>query len=308
MILIITHKTDFTADFVVNKLNQRGISYRRFNCEDILLKEFSFKFSNDFEYSLLNEHNYESVWFRRTKLPDIQGLPNEEKIYVLSEIDGLFKNIFSALPAKWLSPPVSVYQAENKLLQLKTAKRIGFKIPTTLITNSKRELKSFYNENGQDIIIKPLSQTRVSNDENAAFIFTNVVPQNLIDQLKDFDLTPCIFQRNIPKEYEVRVTVVGEKVFAAAVYSQSDEEAKIDWRRKRLVFNEVHLPDEIKNLCVQILRELNLGFGAIDLIKTPEGEYVFLEINPNGQWVWIENQTGQRISEAIIEYLTNENE
>lgn len=138
--------------------------------------------------------------------------------------------------------------------------------------------------------------------------FTNVVPQNLIDQLEDFDLTPCIFQRNIPKKYEIRVTVIGEKVFAAAVYSQSDEEAKIDWRRKRLVFKEVQLPAEIENLCVQILKELNLGFGAIDLIKTPEGEYVFLEINPNGQWVWIENQTGQRISEAIIEYLTNENE
>ena len=306
MILIITHKTDFTADFVVNKLNQKGVGYQRFNCEDILLKQFSFKFSDNFEYSLLNEGNYESVWFRRTKMPEIEGLSKEEKIYVLNEIDGLFKNIFSSLPAKWLSPPVSVYQAENKLLQLKTAKRIGFKIPNTLVTNSKRELKSFYSENGRDIIIKPLSQTRVSNDENTAFIFTNVVPQNLIDQLEEFDLTPCIFQRNIPKEYEVRVTVVGEKVFSAAVYSQSDVEAKVDWRRKRLVFNEVQLPDEIKNLCIQILRELNLGFGAIDLIKTPKGEYVFLEINPNGQWVWIENQTGQRISEAIIEYLTNE--
>lgn len=306
MILIITHKTDFTTDFVVNKLNQRGISYRRFNCEDILLKEFSFKFSNDFEYSLLNEHNYESVWFRRTKLPEIQGLSNEETIYVLSEIDGLFKNIFSSLPAKWLSPPVSVYQAENKLLQLKTAKRIGFKIPNTLVTNSKSELESFYRENGRDIIIKPLSQTRVSYDDNTAFIFTNVVSQNLIEQVEEFDLTPCIFQRNIPKDYEIRVTVVAEKVFAAAVYSQSDKEAKIDWRRKRLAFNEVQLPDEIENLCIQILKELNLGFGAVDLIKTPEGEYVFLEINPNGQWVWIENQTGQKISDAIIEYLTNE--
>ena len=83
MILIITHKTDFTVDFVVNKLNQRGISYRRFNCEDILLKEFSFKFSNDFEYSLLNMNNYESVWFRRTKLPEVQGMSNEETIDLL---------------------------------------------------------------------------------------------------------------------------------------------------------------------------------------------------------------------------------
>ncbi len=306
MILIITHKTDFTADFVVNKLNQRGIAYRRLNCEDLLLLEFNIKFDADFRYSILDENHYESVWFRRTKLPEIKGLSNEETIYVSGEIDSFLKNVFSTLPAKWLSSPASVYEAENKLLQLKTAQRLGFIIPNTLVTNSKVELKKFYQANNQDIIIKPISQTRISYQENPAFIFTNPVSQNLMEQIEQFDLTPCIFQRNIPKEYEIRATVVGEKVFAAAVYSQSDDETKVDWRRKRLEFVETRLPPEIQDLCVQLLKELNLGFGAIDLIKTLGGEYVFLEINPNGQWVWIENQTGQKISKAIIDYLSNE--
>ena len=306
MILIITHKTDYTADFVVNKLNQRGIAYRRLNCEDLLLSEFSFRFDRDFRYSFLGEDNYESVWFRRTKLPEVKDLPREETAYVSGEIEGFFKNLFSILPAKWLSSPAAVYEAENKLLQLKTAQRLGFIIPDTLITNSKEQLIEFYQANNRDIIIKPISQTRISYRENSAFIFTNRVPQNLMEQIEQFDLIPCIFQRNIPKEYEIRATVVGEKVFAAAVYSQTDDETKIDWRRKRLEFVKIQLPAEIQNLCVQLLKELNLGFGAIDLIKTPSGEYVFLEINPNGQWVWIENQTGQKISDAVIEYLNNE--
>lgn len=303
MILIITHKTDFTADFVVNKINQREIAYRRLNCEDLLVSEFSIKFADGFRYSILGESNYKSVWFRRTKLPEIKGLSKEETVYILSELDGFFKNLFSILPAEWLSSPAAVYEAENKLLQLKTAQRLGFIIPETLVTNSKEELEEFYKANHRDIIIKPISQTRISYQENSAFIFTNPVSENLMEQIEQFDLTPCIFQKNIPKEYEIRATVVGEKVFAAAVYSQSDEETKVDWRRKRLKFVETQIPLEIQNLCVRLLKELNLGFGAIDLIKTPSGEYVFLEINPNGQWAWIESQTGQKISDAIIEYL-----
>lgn len=303
MILIITHKTDFTADFVVNKINQREIAYRRLNCEDLLSSEFSIKFADGFRYSILGESNYKSVWFRRTKLPEIKGLSKEETVYTLSELDGFFKNLFSILPAKWLSSPAAVYKAENKLLQLKTAQQLGFVIPKTLVTNSKEELKEFYKANNRDIIIKPISQTRISNQENSAFIFTNPVSQNMMEQIEQFDLTPCIFQRNIPKEYEIRATVVGEKVFAAAVYSQSDDDTKNDWRRKRLKFVETQIPPEIQNLCMRLLKELNLGFGAIDLIKTPSGEYVFLEINPNGQWAWIESQTGQKISDAIIEYL-----
>lgn len=306
MILIITHKTDYTADFVVNKLNQRGIAYRRLNCEGLLSSEFNIKFDAGFSYSILGEDHYKSVWFRRTKLPEVKDLSPEEMIYVLGEIEVFFKNLFSILPAKWLSSPAAVYEAENKLLQLKTAQRLGFNIPDTLVTNSKKELKEFYQANKQEIVIKPISQTRVSYQENSAFIFTNPVSHNLIEQIEQFDLTPCIFQKNIPKDYEIRATVVGEKVFAAAVHSQADDETKVDWRRKRLEFVETQLPAEIEDLCVRLLEELNLGFGAIDLIKTPGGEYVFLEINPNGQWAWIENQTSLKISDAIIEYLSDE--
>jgi len=304
MILIITHKTDFTADFVINKLNHRKINYKRFNCEDLFLYPFTIKFNGKFQYSILNEANYKSVWFRRTKLPEIKNLSEEERLYILNETDSFFKNLFSSLPAKWLSKPDSVYRAENKILQLKSAQQIGFLIPETIITNSKSDLREFFNQNNQNIIIKPISQTRIQYNESAAFIFTNPVTKTVIDEIENYDLTPCLFQQNISKEYEIRATVVGAEVFAAAIYSQEENETKTDWRRKKLKFVKTTLPNEIQQLCVQLLKNLNLEFGAIDLIKTLEGKYVFLEINPNGQWVWIENQTGQKISESIIDFLT----
>src|ERR1051325_2850284 len=109
MILIITHKQDYTADFVINKLNQRKIEYIRFNCEDLFSSKYSVKLNGVFKYSLLNEHNFTSVWFRRTKLPEITTLPRDELKYILYETDSLFKNLFSSLSAKWLSVPHAVY-------------------------------------------------------------------------------------------------------------------------------------------------------------------------------------------------------
>lgn len=306
MILVITHKTDITADFLINIFNQSGISYKRFNCEDILTSDLTFRFGEEFEYSILEETSYQSVWFRRTKLPEINGLSIEKTLYIQNEIDRFLSNIFSIIQANWISRPSSVYEAENKLLQLRVAQQIGFRIPETLITTSSHQLKAFYEEHARDIIIKPISQTRIQSNENASFIFTSIVSQKFIDQIEEFDLTPCIFQRNVPKHHEIRVTVIRSTVFAAAVYSQDDVETKVDWRKKKLSFVAVDLPDKIQQLCVQLLLELDLNFGAIDLIRTPDGEYIFLEINPNGQWVWIENQTGQKISDALIDRLTHD--
>jgi glutathione synthase/RimK-type ligase-like ATP-grasp enzyme len=305
MLLIITHKNDFTADFVISKLNKKQIKYKRFNCEDILSYDCLVQIDTNFSYSILEEKSISSVWFRRTQLPSIKELSLNDKMYLINDADCLIKNLFSIIDAKWMSNPFSVYKAENKLFQLKIAKELGFEVPMTLITNDKKQLKSFYNKQNGKIIIKPISQTRIDNNGNPSFIFTNKITQKHIDSLNDFDLTPCIFQKEIEKEYEIRVTVVGSTLFAASIDSQSDEETKIDWRKKKLVFRAIEIPKPIEKLCIEIVKKLNLSFGAIDLIKDKEGKYIFLEINPNGQWAWIETQTGLNISDAIIKELTN---
>lgn len=306
MILIITHKADYTADFVINKLNQKKIGYKRLNCEDLLLSDYSLNINGHQVLNLLNENCYKSVWFRRTKLPEINGLNEYDRIYILNEIESLFKNLFSVIQSKWLSNPFYVYQAENKLLQLQLAKEIGLTIPPTLITNSKKELLQFYNNNGKNIIVKPISQTRIQDPNNRAFIFTNQMPNSIMTDLSKYDLTPCIYQKNIEKDYEIRVTVVDNKAFSAVVYSQDLEETKLDWRRAKLNFGNIVIPSKIEEMCIKLIKRLNISFGAIDLIKTKSGEYFFLEVNPNGQWVWIENHTGLKISEAIIDFLSND--
>lgn len=102
----------------------------------------------------------------------------------------------------------------------------------------------------------------------------------------------------------MRVTVVGREVFAAAVDSQATAATQQDWRRERLSFWAYELPTIVADQCVALVQALQLRFGAIDLIKSTDGQHYFLEINPNRQWAWVELDCGLPISRALIAELT----
>jgi glutathione synthase/RimK-type ligase-like ATP-grasp enzyme len=115
-----------------------------------------------------------------------------------------------------------------------------------------------------------------------------------------------ILQREITKRADVRVTVVGDRVFAAAISSQGSPETEVDWRRGGsgdLPYQAITLPDSLSALCVQLVNSLDLRFGAIDLVWDEDGVFWFLEVNPNGQWAWIETRTGHPITAAIVDAL-----
>jgi hypothetical protein len=304
MILIVTHKQDYTADFVIAKLNEIGIAYFRFNCEDYLDYNISIQFGYDSQVVINNIAEFSAVWYRRTKLPEIVAPNESERLYILGEIDTFINNLFGIIPAKWLSAPVSVDAAENKLFQLKLAQAIGLRIPRTLVTNSKNELRAFATSN-KSTIIKPIGRGRIQYPEDKAkLIFTNEFSAEILREIDQYLLTPAIFQEGIEKDYEIRVTVVGSQVFAAKINSQDHEATRLDWRRSPLKFEAYDLPALITDKCLLMLNKLNIEFGAFDFIKSKTGEYYFLEVNPNGQWVWIEKDTGLKISEAIINFLT----
>lgn len=305
MILIITHKGDFTADFVIDKLNKQSIKYYRLNCEDIVKENYLFSKKNNFSFQLNNLSYFHSVWFRRTKLPDLQMKNEAEKLYFLSEYDSLLNNLFLQLNTKkWLSNPSFVYQAENKIFQLQIAQKIGFKIPDTIVTNQYSVLKEFLAKHNNNIIVKPLSQGRIRNGNELKLIYTNKITKDIINDLDSYSLTPSIYQEYIEKDYELRITVVNKKVFAARVDSQKYPGTRTDWRKEKIPFEKYLLPIGLEKKCVELVGKLNLAFGAIDLIRNSRGDYIFLEINPNGQWAWLEMEVGLDISHEIISFLS----
>lgn len=303
MILIISHKEDYTTDYIINILNNRNIDYLRLNTEDIGSKHNISINYNVNQKSLIDGIDcFQSVWFRRTKLPQNNFSTVQEQEFYNRDFRLFLNSFWQGVKAdKWLSHPDNVYKAENKLLQLKTAQSIGFQIPETLISTERDKIINLKERCNDRIILKPLFGGRYYDDE-PKLIFTNRVKKEHLQQ-EGFSLFPILFQEEISKEYELRATIVGDKVFCAKVDSQSNDNTKIDWRRDQLKFTPYELPSAIENKCVKLTKQLGLSFGAIDLVKT-NNDYVFLEINPNGQWVWIESDTNLKISDAIIEYLT----
>lgn len=122
----------------------------------------------------------------------------------------------------------------------------------------------------------------------------------------DLALEPYLFQALAPKRYDIRVTVIGDEVFAARIVSQVRPESMVDWRKARpgALKHEVEdLPAAVAQRCVELCRHYGLAFGAIDLALRPDGGYTFFELNPNGQWAWVEQRTGLALRSRLADLL-----
>jgi len=303
MILIVTHTKDYTVDFIANILNKRNLPFLRLNTDLLHEYEIEISLKGNLLFRINGSTAFAALWFRRVKFPDLPRCTNEQMAaHIKQDYDSLLFNILTAYPfERYLSHPYQIYQAENKIYQLRKAIEIGFTVPETLVTNSFTTLFSFLDAHPS--IIKPIRSAVVAGIPGDYHIFTSEIRTSDLDQK---DLTPCLFQEKIEKKYEVRVTVVEKQVFAFKIDSQSDPETSLDWRKKALKPEPVGLPEEVTEKCRRLVSTLNLQFGAIDFIVTPQNDYIFLEINPNGQWAWLELETGVPISEAIINFLYHE--
>ena len=204
-------------------------------------------------------------------------------------------------------PRAIVLRAQRKLTQLQLARGLGFDIAPTLVTTDPDELLTFRAAHA-DLVSKQVGFTQgfklPGTDEG--FRYTLPVTPRDLTHVEAIRLCPIIVQARVPKRSELRVTVVGEKVFAAEIDSQETHHTATDWRRydhPHCVLRPHRLPDAVASQCVGLTHALGLRFGALDLVLTPDGRYVFLEINPNGQYLWTEHAAGLPISDAMATLL-----
>lgn len=317
-VLIISNKSDLTSDFVIKKLKHRNIDFYRFNTEELtktcsisldfqtntfLLKDLVLKRNIDF-------NEFTSVYFRRPEIPiiDSSDLGFGEALFLKSEISYTLEGIYKILRnARWISPIYAIREAENKIYQLELAKSLGLTIPDSIVTNSFDAAKNFYERNNGNCIIKPIASGHIEDGNNSKVVFTNVVENKLFNK-NQIEVSPNFFQSHIKKIGDVRVTMVGNKGFATLIHSQELSQTMVDWRRGEniLKHTKIELPIEILDKCTKLMTKLNLRFAAVDFVLDKESNFVFLEINPNGQWAWIEKQTGYEISNEIVNILEDE--
>lgn len=308
--LIVTNQRDITSDYIVRELRRRGRSFFRLNTEILATSELAFSLQDDtfdlrFGDSRLRLSEVRSAYFRRPEIPALSSsLEEGYREYRTNEWLSALKSVYLYLGNRWFSHPSAILLAEDKPRQLRLAKSLGFAVPQTLVSNSFSEIRQF--ATGRTVIGKPLRQALITSSSTEQVIYTTRLPEIAEADREAISAAPAIYQTEIAKQRDLRVTVIGERVFAVAIDSQSRSETVTDWRRGSvpdLAHELVELPADIEALCVRLVQQLDLRFGAIDLVLDTEGRHWFLECNPSGQWAWIENRTGAPISSAIVDEL-----
>ena len=295
-----------------------GCESQRLNIDGWQHCSVSFRPTADSHLQIADKNNFTllsnqvtTVWYRRP----CGLLPNAEPRSVSDKFaSGEWKHSLEWLyvafnDSFWVNDLNNVRIANSKAHQLRVAKKHGLTVPRTIITNNPREVEEFSKTFEGPLAYKPLhSFSTPSKDQTDLLtVFTNIVPRSMVKYCAaEIERAPCIFQEYIAKQYELRITVVGQDVHCAAIYSQASERSSIDWRRYDLVntpYKPYTLPPLLKDRILQFMAELGLVFGCLDFIVTPDDKFVFLEINPNGQWLWVEKLTGVPIAESIAQLL-----
>jgi len=254
-----------------------------------------------------------AVWYRRPELPAFSYWSSSDaRQFARHETQAVIDNLVALLDlqgVRWLSRPEAIRRAGNKIRQLADARQLGFEVPPTLVSRDSDEIREFAG-NHANTIAKLVSKgvPRTPNIEDQYTVFTTLL--SAVDLANDAKLAACPaqYQLYVEKAFEVRVTVVGSRVLACRIDSQASDKTRTDWRNYDLQHtpHSVYLLDDsIADKCRALVKLYDLAFGAIDLIVTPEGQTVFLELNPNGQWLWLAELTGIPIGDAIANYLEN---
>lgn len=279
-----------STDQVCKWLIHYGVPFVRYNGEDL--------FAMDSLNDLPKDTDYNLVWFRRR----ISGYPNVDyrfkeehvnnaislKKFLTDEFKAVYSYLYYKIDLKkWVNDPLSL-NAMNKLQVLQLAAKHNLNVPFTEVVTSRAAVANILRIYPQ-IIVKPLSEVILLEGEGDTHfkMLTKVIHERNIRYVP-LRFFPSLIQEYIAKKMEIRSFYLFGKFYSMVIYSQNNKNTKADFRNYDLVRPNrtvpYQLPEEIEVKLDALMKELSFNTGSIDLILTPKGEYIFLEINPEGQF------------------------
>ena len=306
-VLVATADLDPTADMVIAELNRRRVPVVRFDPGRLFpapgtLTAHTSARGWGGSLSVGARHvdlgSVRTYYYRRPSPRPLNSSDQGERYAAYETWRGL-GGVLGALPGcLYVSHPLAIGRAEFKPTQLAMGELLGFRVPATLITNDPDEARAFCADH--PTIHKPLHTAPYMIDDRPAGVFA--APVTADEPTGAVRACPHLFQARVAKASDVRVTVVGEHTFAARITSPP---GVLDWRTDypRLTYDVVECPPEVVTGMRHMLRRFDLSFGAFDFAVTHAGEWWFLELNPNGEWAWIEDRTGLPIASALADLL-----
>ena len=309
-ILLLASKFDVSCDYVVAQLRKREAPYFRLNSEDF--EEFAIVLVPDESGVYLHGHGLnvqinpetlKAIYFRRGVYP---REPLNDKLSVHQQLNrshrAAFMRSFMVFDScRWINHPAATYKAEQKAVQLSTAHKLGFNIPRTVVTNNSEGILRAANGD-RKIAVKGIEPVLVWEEGLETFGYTSLVDTSFAERAH-LSSAPLIAQQALEHKLDLRVTIVGDRIFCTSVTLDGNP-IRGDWRLEKngVEFQPYDLPTDITEKCLTLTKSLGLVFGAIDL-AVQEDAYFFLEINPTGEWGWLVDQGRLPIGEAIADSL-----
>lgn len=313
-VLIVTQDFDPTVDPVVRSLAAKGAEVVRIDLSYFpqTMTVTTSDFGGDRRRLRHRDRDVDldrlsGVWYRR---PTAFGFDKEmgeaEQQFARNEALHGVGGILRATDCLWVNRPDVDAVAELKPYQLALAKKLGLRVPRTLLTNDPHEVTELLASADRPIVYKALTGGVIHYP--GAFpsgLFTAMVGDELPEHVERVRHTMCMFQEYIDKSYEIRLTVIGNTYFPVTIKSQDLESTTVDWRGENILpyGDYAPLPDEVVKQTQALLTELDLVYAAVDFIVTPSGEFVFLEVNPSGQFMWMYHDLGLPFGDWIADLL-----
>lgn len=231
---------------------------------------------------------------------------NIENRFASNETRQALRALLSVLSCKWINRSESIdYLNSNKLYQQLIATRCGLSVPRTIISNNPISVEQFSDvENG--LLLKSIGYIKLDNEGNCVLCSERFSHKELVASAAAIRGCPIYGQEYVKKLYEYRVMVIGQRVLSCRIDSQASTMTKVDWRHydfEKVEHRQVDLPKDVQDKLLHFMATADLRYGALDLIETPKGDFVFLEVNPSGQWGWIADFAGLPIPEAVADML-----
>ncbi|MCU0659807.1 MAG: MvdD family ATP-grasp ribosomal peptide maturase [Polyangiaceae bacterium] len=256
----------------------------------------------------------DAIWYRRARWAEGLPMTMERQLRngCIIESEALLRGAMAAAPCFVLDPPEQVRRCGHKTWQLRVAKQVGLATPRTLITNNPDEVRAFAASCPGGVVTKMMGAFHVFNDQGEEqVVFTTTLTEAHLEKLDGLRYAPMVFQEKIPKALELRITVIGNKIFTAAVDSQRVDGAETDWRQRGLTLLEswvnYDLPPDIERRLIAYMHHTRMQYSAIDIIVDPDGRHVFLEANPAGECYWLEfNSPHFPMTSTLVDVLLGE--
>lgn len=321
---IISAFPDPHVDKVVGLLSDMKIDVLRIDSNNITSNNYlGVSFKNDQGFFFISDHHeipisqLKSLWFRKPHIWANDFEPQNEEIAISvtfkkSELlqvlrDELF--FYASRKKIFLVSDINAIKiASNKINQLLIAEILGFQIPKSIVTSDPEEIETFLKSNPK-AIIKNIGKGSVRFGHKQGEFYTTPLTMKKFQSVRaksTFDY-PILVQEEVKRNTELRITVVGNKIFPCSITTNKPT-SETDWRKippNQLIHQPFHLPKDIEEKCFALTRYYGLQYSAIDMAVNTENEYIFYEINPNGQYLWIEEEADLPISQAIAELLAD---